>query len=140
MKKIFLLFLLTISITSCNSQEEIDFKVRYLSNHSYTLTQKQISENNVKYVASEEILQNLRNNGIENPTITKDKSLLKSISKTGNLKGNEFPINVELLESNNPTLVSGTKFFGKSIDGITKIDSIYSSTMTEEKKKILLPA
>ena len=138
MKKTILLILLSISIISCTSQEEIDFKVGYLPN--YTLTQKQISENNVKYIASDEILQNLKNNGIENPTITKDTSLLKSVSKTGKLKGKEFPIAIELLESNNPTLVSGTKFFGKSIDGKTKIDSIFSSTMTEEKKKTLLPS
>jgi len=139
MKKIYLLILLTSVITSCKSQEEIDFKVGYLPNFNYTLTQKQISENNIRYIASDEILQNLKNNGFENPTITKDTSLLKSISKTGELNGNEFPIDIELLESNNPTLVSGTKFFGKSIDGRTKIDSISSSTMTEEKKKTLMP-
>ena len=61
MKKTILLILLTISITSCKSQEEIDFKVGYLPNYNYTLTQKQISENNVKYIASDEILQNLKN-------------------------------------------------------------------------------
>ena|SRR5699024_7682456 len=139
MRKLLLLILATISI-SCKGQEEINFKVGYLPNHNYTLTQKQISENNVKYIASEEILQKLKINGIENPTITKDTSLLKSISKTGKLNGNLFPIDIELLESNNPTLVSGTKFFGKSIDGKIKLDSIYSPTMTEEKKRILLPA
>ena len=140
MKKKILLILLIITITSCKGQEEIDFKVGYLPNFNYTLTQKQISENNVKYIASDEILQKLKNNGIQNPTITKDTSLLKSISKTGKLNGNEFPIDITLLKSNNPTLVSGTKFFGKSIDGKTKIDSISSSTMSEEKKKTLLPA
>jgi hypothetical protein len=140
MKKTILLILLTTSIVSCKSQEEIDFKVGYLPNYNYTLTQKQISENNVKYIASDKILQNLKNNGVENPTITKDTSLLKSVSKTGSLKGNEFPIYIELLESNNPSLKSGSKFFGKSVDGKTKIDSISSSTMTEEKKRTLLPA
>lgn len=139
MKKAILLILYTISITSCMSQEEIDFKVGYLPNYSYTLTQKQISENNVKYSASDEILQYLEDNGIENPTISKDISHLKSISKTGKLEGNEFPINVELLESTNPTLTGGTKFFGKSVAGKTKIDSISSSTMTEEKKRTMLP-
>lgn len=140
MKKIYLIILLTSVIISCKSQEEIDFKVGYLPNFNYTLTQKQISENNVRYIATNEILQNLKNNGIENPTITKDSSLIKSISKTGELNGNEFAIDIELLESNNPALVSGTKFFGKSIDGRTKIDSISSSTMTEEKKRTLLLA
>lgn len=140
MKKIYLLILFTSLITSCKGQEEIDFKVGYLPNYNYTLTQKQISKNNVKYIASDKILQNLKNNGIENPTITFDTSLLKSVSKTGELKENEFSIDIELLESNNPTLTSGTKFFGKSVNGKTKIDSIYSLTMTEEKKRTLIPA
>jgi hypothetical protein len=140
MKKTILLILLTITIASCKGQEEIDFKVGYLPNFNYTLTQKQISENNVKYIASDEILKNLKNNGFENPTITKDTSLLKSISKTGELNGNDFPIDIEVLESTNPTFSKGTKLFGKSIDGKTKIDSISSSTMTEEKKKTLLPS
>lgn len=139
MKKTILLILLIQTIYSCKSQEEIDFKVGYLPNLDYTLTQKQISENNVKYIASDEILQNLKNNGIQNPTITKDTSFLKSISKTGSLNGNEFPIEIELLGSTNPTLVIGTKFFGKSIEEKTKIDSISSSTMTEAKKKTLIP-
>ncbi|HHC80659.1 MAG TPA: hypothetical protein ENK46_12300, partial [Flavobacteriia bacterium] len=77
MKKTILLILLTMTIYSCKSQEEIDFKVGYLPNINYTLTQKTISENNIKYIASDEILKNLKNNGIENPTITKDTSLLK---------------------------------------------------------------
>lgn len=140
MKKTLLFFLLTLIITSCRSQETIDFKVGYLPNFNYTLFQKNISENNIKYNGSEDFLQRLENNEIENPTITKDTSLLKSISKTGRLDGNNFPIDIELLESNNPILNPGTKFYGKSIDGVTKIDSIYSTTMTEEKKRTLLPA
>lgn len=139
MKNTILLIFLTIIIYSCKGQEEIDFKVGYLPNYNYTLTQKQISENDVKYIASDEILQNLKNNGIANPTITKDTSLLKSTTKTGDLNGNEFPVEIELLESTNPTLVSGTKFLGKSIKGTTRIDSIYSSIMTEEKKRTLIP-
>ena len=140
MKKSILFVLLLSAITSCKSQEEIDFKVGYLPNLNYTLTQKKISENTVKYIASDQFLQNLENNGIKNPTSTKDTTILKSISKTGRSNGNEFPIKIELLESTNPTLISGTKFFGKSIAGMTKIDSISSSVMTKEKKEALIPS
>lgn len=139
MRKILLLILATITI-SCNGQEEIDFKVGHLPNHDYTLSQKQMSENIINYIATDEILQSLKNNGVENPTITKDTALLKSISRTGSLKGNEFPINIELLESNNPTLVSGTKFFGKSVNQKVRIDSIFSTTMDDEKKMMLMTA
>lgn len=139
MLKTILFTLFTLTAYTVKGQVEINFKVGYLPNFNYTLTQKQISENNVTYIASQEILQNLKANGIENPNVTKDTVLLKSLSKTGDLKGNEFPIDIELLESNNPTLASGTKFFGKWIDGRTKIDSIFSSTMAEEEKRMLLP-
>lgn len=138
MKKTILFILLTIPITSIKGQEEIIFKVGYLPNYNYTLTQKHISKNTVKYIASDEMLENLKNNGIPNPTITKDTSFLKSIAKTGKPNGSEFPIDIELLQSNDPTLSRGTKFFGRSIDGVTKIDSVFSATMTEEKKKTLL--
>ena len=137
-KGILLIIFLIIANYTCNGQEVIDFKVGYLPNLNYTLTQKQISENNVKYIASDEILQNLRNRGIANPMITNDTAMLKSVSKTGELNGNEFPIDIELLKSNNPTLVTGTRFFGKSIDGKMKIDSISIATMSEENKKNLL--
>lgn len=136
MKKILLFILATITI-SCNSQEKIDFKVGYLPNLDYTLSQKQISENTIKYIASDEVLQSLKDRGVENPTIKKDTTILKSISKTGRIEGNEFPVNIELLESTNPTLVSGTKFFGKYIDQKIRIDSIFSTTMTNEEKMTL---
>ncbi|NAY93430.1 hypothetical protein GTQ34_16080 [Muricauda sp. JGD-17] len=140
MKKTTLLILLTFFYVKVMCQEEINFKVGYLPNFNYILKQKQILENNVKYIASDEILQRLENNGIENPTKSKDTSLLKSISKTGKQIGNEFPVEIELLESNNPTLVSGTKFYGKTIDGEIEIDSIYSSVMAVDEKEVLIQA
>ncbi|TDS52416.1 hypothetical protein [Myroides indicus] len=136
MKKILLFILATITI-SCNSQEKIDFKVGYLPNLDYTLSQKQISENTIKYIASDEVLQSLKDRGVENPTVKKDTTILKSISKTGRIEGNAFPVNIELLESTNPTLLSGTKFFGKYIDQKIRIDSIFSTTMTNEEKMTL---
>lgn len=139
MKHIALFILLILSISLCTAQEEIDFKVNYLPNYNYISTQKQHIENLVRYIATDELLQSLKENGIENPTITRDTNLLKSIYKTGRLVGSEFALEVELLQSNNPRLESGTKFFGKSIEGKIKIDSISSSSMSEENKKMLLP-
>ena len=140
MKKAYLFVLFTLVITTCRSQEEIEFQVGYLPNFNYTLTQKQISEKTATYIGSKEILQRFKENGLENPTISKDTSILKSISRTGELNGNEIPVDIEVLESNNQTITPGTKFFGKSIDRKTIIDSISSSTMTEGQKSALIPA
>ncbi|MDA9774304.1 hypothetical protein N9B82_05045 [Saprospiraceae bacterium] len=120
-------------------QTTIDFKVGYLPNLDYTLTQKQLTETNVQYRASKDILANFKKNGIENPTISQDTSLLKSESKTGKLTNNTFTIDTEILESSTATLGAGTKFYGKSVDGNTVIDSISSPDMTSEMKQALLP-
>ena len=139
MKKLHLLILLLfINFSSCQSQEKIDFKVGYLPEYTYTLTQKQTSENIIKYKGSKEILKKLSKNDVQNPTITKSKSTIKSVSETGKLNGDSFPLKVELLESSNERLKPGTKFYGKIINGNTKIDSISASQMSKEVKNVLL--
>jgi hypothetical protein len=137
MKKITLL-LLTLTVYSCQSQQEIDFKVGYLPNLDYTLTQKQISENNVLYIASDEIIENLKNNGYTNPTISKDTTFLRSISKTGAFYGNQFPLNIEVLESSNKSLGKGMKMHGNYINEAIKIDSISNSSISDKSKTELL--
>jgi hypothetical protein len=137
MKKITLL-LLTLAVCSCQSQQEIDFKVGYLPNFNYSLSQKQISENNILYIASDEIIENLKNNGYSNPTITKDTTVLRSISKTGKLNGNQFPLNIEVLESSNKTLGKGMRMHGNYVNESIKIDSISNSSMSDKSKKELL--
>jgi len=133
-------FILILILTSCSNKtsQTIDFKVGYSPNKEYRLSQTQTSENNVKYNGSDEILSNLKNNGVANPTITNTTSIMKSISKTGELDGNQFPLDIEVLESSNKTLNKGMRMHGKSMDGITKIDSITNSPMTEKKKIELL--
>jgi hypothetical protein len=137
MKKITLL-LLTLTICSCQSQQEIDFKVGYLPNFNYSLTQKQISENNILYIASDEIIENLKNNGYSNPTITKDTTVLRSVSKTGELNGNQFPLNIEVLESSNKSLGKGMRMHGNYVNESIKIDSISNSSMSDKSKMELL--
>lgn len=137
----FLLFLITILFTSSGkSQKIIDLKAGYLPNLEYTLTQTQISENVITYIADDVVLQNLKNNGIENPTVIKDTSFLKSFSKTGNLNGNSFFFDLEILESDNDNLISGTKFYGESVNRKIRMDSITSPSnlFSEEDKEIIL--
>ena len=138
MKKAILLILFSITIYSCKSQEEIDFKVGYLPNLNYTLTLKQISENNIFYVATDEIIESLKNNGYSNPTITKDTTVLRSVSKTGELNGNQFPLNIEVLESSNKSLGKGMRMHGNYVNGVIKIDSISNSSMSDKSKMELL--
>jgi hypothetical protein len=137
MKKIIFL-LLTFTLCSCQSQQEIEFKVGYLPNYIYTLSQTQTTENTVTYLASDEIIENLKTNGYSNPTITNSTSVLKSKSITGELYENQFPLNIEVLESSNKTLNKGMRMHGNQVNGVTKIDSISNTSMTDDKKKSLL--
>lgn len=137
MKKI-TLFVLTLLSISSQAQEQIDFTIKYLPNHEYTLSQTVTSENNLNYIASDELLEELKSNGINNPTVTKETSLLKNSFKTGSLVGNTFPITIDLLESNNPVLTKGTKFFGNSVADKIKIDSISSNSITKDQKAMLI--
>lgn len=134
MKKI-LLFLTVISLYPCIGQEEIYFKVGYLPNHQYTLSQKNILEISITYITSDEMLEALKMNGIENPMINRDTTWLKSSIRTKSLQNDEIPIEMEWLESNNSELKPGTKLFGKSKGQNIAIDSIVSYAMTEENKK-----
>ncbi len=138
-KSLCIVISLTLAHTLGKCQEEIFFKVGYLPNNDYTLSQVTFTENNVKYIASEEFLKNLKNNGVANPTIRRDTSGLSSMSRTGApIEEHYFPIEVEILISTNPALASGTVFHGWSIDGVTTVDSITSSTMSDAAKAALI--
>ena len=133
-----LLLLLFITISCKKNTDEIDFKVGYSPNFQYIQTQKQLVENAVKYIASDEILENLKINGISNPDTTKSYVKLKSVLRTGRELNNSFPVNVEFIESNHSSLKKGTKLYGKSIKGVTKIDSISALDMTAKAKEAML--
>ena len=135
--KYIFLTLLSITFYSCNSQEHIDFKVGYLPNHNYIFTQIIVSFIIKNYIASDKILQKLKENGVENPTVTTETNYLKSISKTGNLKSNRLPIEVEILDSSNPVLKKGSDVYGHTLNNKVKIDSITSTALTDDRRKAL---
>lgn len=136
MKKIILFFLITFTL-SVFGQEEIEFKITYLPNHQYTFSQKQYTENIATIIASEEILEDLKSNGLENPQITRNTILIKSISRTGALTDEVIPFEIEVLESKG-TLETGIKFLATATGPKVTIDSILSPTMTEEEKETLM--
>ncbi|MDH7445858.1 hypothetical protein [Aquimarina sp. 2201CG14-23] len=138
MKKVIILLLLIIGSVSCkNDTEEINFKVGFLPNSIYTQVQNQIVENTINYVASKDIIESLKKNGVSNPDTSKSNIVLKSIVRTGSTFRNSFPIHIEFLESNHSVLKKDSKFYGKSEGGVTKIDSIISDKMTTDTKEMV---
>lgn len=138
MKKLLLFVIATAAIPVCKAQNEINFNISYLPNLEYTVSQEQNIENIIKYSGTEDALQGLKDKGVENPKVTVNTVQLQSVLKTGNLKGSQIPIELEFIESSDPSISVGTKIFGNIIDGKIKFDSISSQTLNEEGKQTAL--
>lgn len=98
--------------------QSVDFKIQYRPQTKYLQNVQQSIENTIYYSATDEILEKLKENGVQNPTITKSTSDIQSVFKAGKLKSDgTFPITMEFLntvKSNNKTLIpSGTLIYGK---------------------------
>ena len=137
-----LLPLLFAHLVSCHSQsvDEVDFKVKYAPSHSYSQTLTQSSHSEVTYKGSKEYLDNLKDKGVSNPTITENSQEVKSVIKTGKqTNADKFPMTIEFIKSTSSSgkkdIPDGTKIYGHgSTDELPTIDSISSSEMTQEYK------
>ncbi|OXA76637.1 hypothetical protein SAMN05444397_101123 [Flavobacterium aquidurense] len=146
MKKIILLFLISLPIFNYgqSSKEILDFKIGYAPQTSYKQVVEQSSDTELYYIASDEILEKLKNNGVENPTLTKSLTLIESVFKTGKIqKDGNFPVVIEFLKTTNSEnksiIPNGTLIYGKaSVSTMPKLDSVVSKEMDESFKKNLL--
>lgn len=143
MKKI-LYFLFSLQCTFTFAQKELTLKVHYHPEMSYYQTLHQSSEMSMKYSGSEEILQKLKEKGIQNPTITNNHLKFEMVLKTGKVTDkNNFPLTMEVI---NTTSSDGKKPFPDNTiiygtgttDNLPKLDSIVSKNIDEEYKKALL--
>lgn len=138
MKQVFLFLLLsTLSVFTIQAQK-VDFKLALKPNYTYQLNQTANSLNTITFIGSEEDLQSLANEGIENPTIVKDSTYVLSVIRNGKLIGNEFPTITEILESTDPSVKAGSIYYGRIVDGLQKTDSIVSDKMTEAEKEMIV--
>jgi hypothetical protein len=83
MRIIILAFLSVIQML-CNGQSKdgMTFKVQYNPETKYNQTIEQTSYNEVRYSGSDAFLKQLKDNGIQNPTITSKKSTTETLLKT----------------------------------------------------------
>lgn len=143
MKKL-LIILFVLNISYVFAQNEFTFKVHYNPETNYNQSIQQNSETNIRYIGSEEVMQKLKEKGIQNPTLTNSKSTNNLILKTGKLsKIKSFPLTIEFAKtiSNEvkKTIPDGTIIYGSgTIDNLPKLDSIVSENLNESFKKTLL--
>jgi len=144
MKNTLLLFLISFPIFSYGQSSKIlDFKAGYSPETTYNQITSNASDYEVLYAGSEKFLENLKQNGVVNPTKIKNSFNLETLSKTGKSdKSGNFPITIEYLKSidvNGKTIIpNGTLLYGKtSLSTMPQMDSIVSKGMEESFKNII---
>lgn len=147
MKKIPLLLLLLatqFSIAQNRSKNEFQFKIQYNPETKYDQIIDQSSHLEMKYSGDPEMIQTLKDRGLENPTISDNHSVIESVFKTGKLMDKtSFPLTIEFVKSSNTNdkmiIPNGTIIYGKgSIDTMPTLDSIVSNGLSDELKKAIL--
>jgi len=145
MKKILLFILVSLpTLHYGQSGQVLDFKIGYAPKMAYHQIVEQSSETELHYFASPEILEKLKNNGVENPTLGKTLTIMESVFKTGNAaKDGFFPVTIEFLKSTNSdkkTIIpDGTFIYGKaSASSMPQLDSIVSKDLDASFKETLL--
>lgn len=145
MKKILLTLLLALPFLNyAQSDKVLDFKIAYAPEMSYHQIVEQSSETELHYIASPEILERLKNQGVANPTLGKTLTLMESVFKTGKpAKDGYFPVTIKFLKStnsDNKTIIpDGTLIYGKASDStMPTLDSIVSKDLDAEFKSTLL--
>jgi hypothetical protein len=144
MKKNLLFILLLIPFLNFGqSNQVLYFKISFAPETIYTQTTQNSSNSELTYLGSEELLEKIKNKGVENPTKVKNEMNLESVFKTGKLGSDgNFPIIIEYVKSvdkDGKTLIpSGTLIYGKSTtSGMPKLDSIASKGLDENFKNTL---
>ncbi len=144
MKKIVLIYITFAPfLSNSQTQNEVEFKTQYLANTQYEQKIIQTSKTEVTYYGTDDFLQNLKDKGIKNPTITNTQTEIQTLSKTGKQVNGKFPLTIEFIKSTNSDgkkiIPDGTVIYGHGAnDSLPVLDSIVASDMKEDFKKMLL--
>ncbi len=144
MKKTFLLlFIFGTILNYGQSNQVLDFKAGYSPQTAYNQTTLNSSDYEVLYSGSEAFLENIKNNGVSNPTKIKTIFTVETLTKTGKIdKNGNFPLTIEYLKSSDGNgkaiIPSGTLLYGNvSASSLPKMDSIVAKDMEESFKNTI---
>jgi hypothetical protein len=142
MKQFFLL--ITLFAVSCYSQSDITVTVKsgFSPETKYITQTKQFNNGTVQYIASEDILQRLKERGVPNPMPIETEMAFKTILKTGKLKKDGFfPLTLLFVDKGEilKELPDDMVIYGRGTNGkLPVLDSISSAKMAMNEKSMLL--
>lgn len=141
MKRIVLSLFVSLGTLTAIAQT-VAFKVNYKPLTTYNQTIVQNTKNEVSYKATDEILGLLEAQGIQNPTITDNKSTMTRLISTGKLTGAEMPFTIKMsVDTGAETkfIPDNTMIYGKvKSEGVPVLDSVQAPGMDAQIKDIFL--
>ncbi len=143
-KTILLLIIIVTQLAVAQNKNEFQLKVQYSPETKYDQTMDQTSHLEMKYLGDPEIIQRMKENGMQNPMVMDNHSVIESIFKTGKLSENkDFPLTIEFVKTTNSNdkivIPSGTIIYGKgTLGNMPTLDSIVSPGLDEAFKKSML--
>ena len=137
--------LLTVMLFVANSysQQEIEFKNKYISGKEYHQQTNTTSKSVLTYSGSKELLSYLKKQKIKNPQKSTEESVLEIIYRIGSTENNISQLEIEYVETGNPAensmIKKGDKILG-TIDENNKIEltSISNDSIYGEDEAYLL--
>jgi hypothetical protein len=141
---ILMLLLLAAQFSIAQNKNEFQFKIQYNPETKYDQTIDQSSHLEMKYSGDPQMIQTLKDRGLQNPTISDNHSIIESVFKTGKLVDKTyFPLTIEFVKTTNSNdkivIPNGTIIYGKgSIGNMPTLDSIVSTGLSDELKKSIL--
>ncbi|MCC5916264.1 MAG: hypothetical protein JJU02_02940 [Cryomorphaceae bacterium] len=133
-----LFILIGLIAFACQPKETIEIKSDYLPNHHYTFIQEQNVVNTITYDGPQEVLAEILEDGRNNPTVNKNNNSYYYTIKTKNMRGAGVPLELEFIETSDPGLPGGLKFFGTYVFEEVFFDSVAAKTVDENQRRGLL--
>lgn len=141
MKKYFLLVIVFL-FNYANSQNSLNLKFCYKPENTYEVSVIMENSSEILYSGDAQLLKKIKEQGVENPTVSTSKMLMNSTLITGKVRNNSFPIKITYnkaeKDNGEEILPKNTILFGKcKIDSLPKMDSIVSQGMNESMKNLI---
>ncbi len=136
-KHLSILFALLCTAFGAHAQQEITLKFGYNPETKYTQTLKQNMAMEAHFSGTDEMMEQMRQAGVQNPMKYNNESVTETVTTTGELRADgTIPLVLEF--ANDGALPAKTFIYGYARGGAVVFDSIVSPGMDENLKSMML--